>query len=111
MSTVTNAQLSNSAGAIATGTSPKNRNLLSVKFFNTSTTADQTITLYHYPSGGSATDTTTVDEKAIGPREVYVLPKDQLVVLGNGDVFAGKSTDAATVTVTVNYIDRGTDNN
>jgi len=111
MSTVTNAQLSNTAGAIATGGAPNNRNLLSVKFFNTSSTIDQTITLYHYPSGGSASNTTTVDERALGPREAYVLPKDQLVVLGNGDVFAGKSTDAATVTVTVNYVDRGTDNN
>jgi hypothetical protein len=111
MSTVTNAQLSNTAGAIATGGSPLNKNLLSVKFFNTSTSASQTVTLYLYPSGGSATDTTTIDEFALGPRESFSIPKDQLVVLGNGDVFAGKATTAATVTVTVNFVDRGTDNN
>lgn len=111
MSLVTNAQLSNTAGAIVTGTSPNNRNLLSVKFFNTSTSVSQTVTLYHYASGGSASDTTTIGEVALGPRESYTIPKDQLVVLGNGDVLAGKATTAATVTVTVNYMDRGTDNN
>ncbi len=111
MSTITNAQLSNTAGAIVTGGTPTNRNTLSVKFFNTSTTVSQTVTLYMYPSGGSAGDTTTVEEVALAPRESWSIPKDQLVVLGNGDVLAGKSTTAATVTVTVNYVDRGIDNN
>lgn len=111
MTTVTNAQLGNSAGAIATGGTPKNRNLLSVKFFNTSSTVSQTVTLYCYPSGGSAGDTTTIDEQVLSPRESYTIPKDQLVLLGNGDVLAGKATTATTVTVTVNFIDRGTDNN
>lgn len=111
MSTVSNLQLSNSAGAIATGGTPTNRNLLSVRFFNASASASQTVTLYHYASGGSASDTTTIKEFALGPREDLMIPKDQLMVLGNGDVLAGKSTTATTVTVTVNYVDRGTDNN
>lgn len=111
MSTITNAQLSNTAGAIVTGGTPNNRNLLSVKFFNTSTTVSQTVTLYLHPSGGSAGDTTTIEEVALAPRESWVIPKDQLVVLGNGDVLSGKATTAATVTVTVNYVDRGIDNN
>lgn len=105
MANVVNLQLGITETSIAVG-GATNRNIVSLTFFNTSTTTSQTITLYHYPSGGSGSNTTTIREFTIASRQSYVIPKDQLAVLGNGETISGLATTAATVTVTVNYVDR-----
>jgi hypothetical protein len=105
MTNVANLQLGATETTIATG-GAINRNLLSVKFFNTSATTTQTVTLFHYPSGGSGIPATTVDMFSILPQESHAIPKDQLILLGNGDVFSGLASSGATITVTTNYVDR-----
>jgi hypothetical protein len=105
MANVANLQLGVTETSIVAG-GVTNRNVLSITFFNTSASVSQTVTVYQYPSGGSGSNSTTIKEFTLGARESLVIPKDQLAVLGNGETISGIATTAATVTVTVNYIDR-----
>ncbi len=105
MAKITNAYLLNTETSLAVGGTTA-KNVLRVSFFNTDQSTSYTVTVFMYPSGGSGTDATTVNEFALLPRSSFTLPKDQLVRLGNGDVLSAKCGTSNKVVATVNFEDR-----
>jgi hypothetical protein len=105
MANITNTNLQSTETSLAVGgATPKN--LLKVSFFNIDASTTYTVTVYSYASGGSGSDSTTVDEFALPPRTSFTLPKDQLVRLGNGNVFSAKAGTSNKVVATINFEDR-----
>lgn len=105
MANVINVQLSNSETTITTG-GTTNRNILSIKIVNTDTST-RTFSLYHYPSGGPGSDSNIIKKNySILASDDYYFKKDELMVLGNGDVLSGIADVASKLTVTINYVDK-----
>lgn len=72
--------------------------------FDTSvTSADESITVYFVPSGGSAADLTTVIKEMIIPiGSTYVF--DSKMILGTGSTIVAKGSVGSKVTTTISYM-------
>ena len=105
MANVFNVQLGVTETVIAQG-GTTHRNILSLRLVNTDTVS-RVFSLYCYPSGGSASDTTIIKKDyTIQAADDYYFTKDELFRLGNGETLSGLADVAAKITVTINYEDR-----
>lgn len=100
MSMTAGTQLGTSASAIFTATGENA--ILSIIFCNT-TTAQKKVTLYRYPSGGSASDSTTLAIVYINGENSFTWSGDEKLLLDNGDVLAAKADAATSVSAQVCY--------
>lgn len=78
--------------------------ILSLIFCNTDLTASHTITIYAYPSGGSASDSTTIIKSlVIQPGDTFVWSGNEKIIITTSDKISGLADSASKVTVTSNY--------
>jgi hypothetical protein len=76
--------------------------LLSMIFCNTSA-SDITITVYAYPSGGSAgTGTMIIQSLLIPSHDSYIWDANEKFILGNSSTISGLASLASSITVTTN---------
>lgn len=81
--------------------------VLSIIFCNTSS-ASVTITVYCYPSTGSASDgTTIVKQLSIAPLDTYVWTSNEKFVLAPNDKISALASATSSVTATANYMEMG----
>ena len=76
--------------------------ILSMLFYNDDS-ASKTVTIYMYPSGGSASATTTVLQKDIPPKETLIWSGGEKFILDTNDVVSAKADVASKVSVCVGY--------
>jgi len=77
--------------------------IISILFCNTSTT-DKTVTIYAYPSGGSAGDGSTIlKDLTIPAGDTFIWSGQEKIILDVGDVVSGLADVATSVTATINY--------
>ena len=77
--------------------------VVSVIFYNADTTT-RTITLYAYPSGGSAGNGSTIAKFDIPTTDSFIWTGDEKLMLETGGVIAAVADSAAVVTATINYL-------
>ena len=78
-------------------------NILDTLFCNTDTST-RVVTIYLYPSGGSAGDGTTIMKNLpIEAEDTFIISGDEKLFLDTGGKFSAKADLAGKVTVTVNY--------
>lgn len=100
--TIAQAQISNAA-ATAILTSSGSNAITSMVFCNTSA-GTVTLTVYLIPSGGSASDSTTIVKSLnIIAYDTYVFDTSKFI-LSNGDVVSAISDTNNAVTATVSYV-------
>ena len=98
-----NVQLGLTETSILTSSATEVNAVLSILFCNT-TASTITITVYAYPSGGSAGDgTTIIKDLEISAKDTFIWTGDEKIILGNSDVISGLADVATSVTATVNY--------
>ena len=105
MANVYNVQLDTSETIIAQGGKTP-RNVLTLRLVNTDTTT-RTFSLYLYPDGGSAGDTTIIKKDyPIGTGDDYYFSKEELFRLDHGETLSGIADVAGKITATINYEDK-----
>jgi len=77
--------------------------ILSVLFCNLDTSS-RVITIYAYPTGGSASNGTTILKSLeILPLDTFIFSGDEKIILDNGGKISGVADVAAKITTTINY--------
>ena len=76
--------------------------VLSLMFFN-SDSISRTVTVYLYPTGGSAGDLTTVLVKSIPPKETLIWNGTEKFILDTNSTVSAKADVASVVNVCVGY--------
>jgi hypothetical protein len=78
--------------------------VLSITFVNNDTTA-RNLTVYAYPSSGSASTTTKIiDSLPIAASDTFVWTTNERFILNNGDKISGLADVANKINATANYI-------
>ena len=99
-----NVQLGTSETNLITNGGSTNIAVLSMTFCNTDSTA-RTITVYAYPSGGSANATSTIiSALSINPGDTYVWTTDEKFILAPNDKISAISDVSAKVSACVNSL-------
>lgn len=100
---LSNIQLGSTETTICAAGSSETRAVLTILFCNTDTST-RTITLYAYPSSGSAGDSTTIVKTlSIPALDTYLWTCNEKFILGPSDKISGLSDVASKVTATANY--------
>lgn len=100
---ISNVQLGTSATDIAVGGTGETRSVLMINFCNTDTTT-RVISVYAFPSGGSATNATAIlAELSIPAKDSYVWTANEKFILNQGDKIQGIADVASKVTATTSY--------
>ena len=72
-------------------------------FFHNTDSATRTITVYIYPNGGSASDTTTVLKKDLPPKETLIWSESEKFLLDTNGTFSAVADVASKVSVCIGY--------
>lgn len=100
--TIAQAQISN-VSATSIYTSTNNTAITSMVFCNTTASA-ATLTVYLIPSGGSATDGTTIIKTlSVAGYDTYVFDTSKFI-LSNGDKVSAISGTLNAITATISYV-------
>lgn len=101
---INNVQLGTSETTILLGDSVVKTALLSLIFYN-SDSATRTITVYAYPNGSTAGDSTTIIGKLdIAPLDTYIWTANEKFIMAPLDKISGLCDVASKVTVTSNFM-------
>lgn len=100
MSLSTAVQLGTTETTILTATAETA--ILSIIFYNSSATV-KTVTLYLYPSGGSASATTTIAKFDISAYNTFSWSGDEKIIVDTGSIVSALADTTASVSVTAVY--------
>lgn len=102
---ITNVLLGSSETTIIAAGASQEIAVLSILFRNSDTT-DRTLTVYAYPSAGSASATTMIIGALVIPAgDTYLWTCNEKFVLTNGDKITGLSDVASKIATCANYME------